>query len=145
MRRGRTAREIPPPLELECLTALWSLGEGNVQSVREILAPKRPLAYTTVMTMLDRLARKQAVTRRKQGRSYVYRPLISREEVRRLALRELVDSLFDGSADALAAYVNGHAPAPTTVAAPLPAPPPASLNNGAAPDEEEQSLPAALL
>lgn len=58
MRRGRTAREIPPPLELQCLCALWTLGEANVQAVRDHLAPSKPLAYTTVMTMLDRLTRK---------------------------------------------------------------------------------------
>ena len=61
----RAAREIPPPLELECLDVLWRLGESNVRTVQETLAGRRPLAYTTVMTMLERLARKQLVTRRK--------------------------------------------------------------------------------
>ncbi len=107
MRRGRAARDIPPPLELECLRALWTLGEANVRAVREQLAPKRPLAYTTVMTMLDRLARKQAVSRKKAGRSFVYTPLITREDIRQLAIRELVDTLFDGSRESLAAYLAG--------------------------------------
>lgn len=111
MRRGRAARDIPPPLELECLRALWALGEANVRAVREELAPKRPLAYTTVMTMLDRLARKQAVSRRKVGRSFVYTPLISREDIRQLAVRELVDTLFDGSRQSLAAYMAGESKA----------------------------------
>jgi len=107
LRRGRAARDIPPPLELECLRALWTLGEANVRAVREQLAPKRPLAYTTVMTMLDRLARKQAVSRKKAGRSFVYTPLITREDIRQLAIRELVDTLFDGSRESLAAYLAG--------------------------------------
>ncbi len=107
MKKPRAAREIPPPLELECLRALWSLGEANVQAVRSHLEPHRPLAYTTVMTMLDRLARKQAVTRRKSGRSFLYTPLLSREQVRRCAVRELLDTLFDGSSDDLIAYLNG--------------------------------------
>ena len=109
MRRGRTARDIPPPLELECLRALWVLGEGNVRMVREQLLPKRPLAYTTVMTMLDRLARKQAVSRRKAGRSFVYAATISREDIRQLAVRDLLDTLFDGSKESLASYLNGSA------------------------------------
>ena len=114
MRRGRTARDIPPPLELECLRVLWTLGEGNVREVREQLLAKRPLAYTTVMTMLDRLARKQAVSRRKAGRSFVYAPAISREDIRQLAVRDLVDTLFDGSKECLANYLNGSgAPLPT--------------------------------
>lgn len=107
MRKPRATREIPPPLELECLRALWTLGEANVKEVRSHLEPARPLAYTTVMTMLDRLARKQAVTRRKVGRSFLYTPLLSREQVRTLAVKELVDALFDGSPSSLAAYLNG--------------------------------------
>lgn len=110
-RRGRTVRDVPPPLELECLTALWTLGEGNVQAVRDRLALRRPLAYTTVMTMLDRLARKQVVTRRKLGRSFIYTPALTRDEVRVRAVRELVDSLFDGSEERLRGFLNGRPPA----------------------------------
>jgi predicted transcriptional regulator len=109
VRKGRTAREIPPPLELECLRALWMLGEANVRAVRDHLAPRRTLAYTTVMTMLDRLARKQAVTRHKVGRSFVYTPLMSREDVRQLAVRELLDTLFEGSREDLISYLSGRA------------------------------------
>jgi len=94
---------------LECLRALWALGEANVRAVREALQPRRTLAYTTVMTMLDRLARKQAVSRRKVGRSFVYTPLLSREDIRQLAVRELLDTLFDGSKETLVAYLNGQA------------------------------------
>lgn len=112
-RRGRTARDVPPPLELECLNALWALGEGNVQAVRDQLALRRPLAYTTVMTMLDRLARKQVVTRRKLGRSFVYTPALTRDEVRLRAVRELVESLFDGYEDHLRSFLNGR---PATLA-----------------------------
>ena len=107
MRKGRTAREIPPPLELQCLTALWSLGEANVQAVRDLLAPSKPLAYTTVMTMLDRLTRKEVLSRRKVGRSFVYTPAVTKAEVRRLAVQELVESLFEGSESELRGYLNG--------------------------------------
>ncbi|MEJ5369143.1 MAG: BlaI/MecI/CopY family transcriptional regulator [Bryobacteraceae bacterium] len=105
----RTARAIPPPLELRCLNALWRLGEANVQAVREWLAPQKPLAYTTVMTMLDRLTRKRFLARRKVGRSFLYTPLVSRDEIRHLAVRELADSLFDGKVEELAAFLGGHA------------------------------------
>jgi len=112
VRKGRTAREIPPPLELQCLTALWLLGEANVQAVRELLAPSKPLAYTTVMTMLDRLTRKEVLSRRKVGRSFVYTPAVTRDEVRRLAVQELVESLFEGSVANLKGYLSGAATAP---------------------------------
>ena len=130
MRKGRTARDIPPPLELQCLAALWAMGEANVQFVRAHLAAHKQLAYTTVMTMLDRLARKQMVSRRKVGRSFVYTPLISREQVRRLAVRELVESLFDGSEEALQAYLKS---------GPVPAAP--ALER----EDESTALDAALL
>ena len=106
---NKFARDIPPPLELECLKALWTMGEGNVKDVRRALAANRNLAYTTVMTVLDRLARKGGVARRKVGRSFVYAPLLRRENLRRLAIQDLVDRFFDGSEDALMAYLqNGH-------------------------------------
>jgi len=100
------ARDIPPPLELECLKALWTLGEGNVKDVRQALTASRNLAYTTVMTLLDRLARKGGVARRKVGRSFVYAPVLSRGVLRQLAVEDLVQRFFDGSPEALAEYLN---------------------------------------
>ena len=72
MRRPAPPRDIPPPLELECLKALWGLGEGTVRDVRQILVGNRNLAYTTVMTVLDRLEKRGGVSRRKNGRSFVF-------------------------------------------------------------------------
>jgi len=110
------AHDIPPPLELECLKALWTLGEGNVKDVRRALTENRNLAYTTVMTVLDRLARKGGVSRRKVGRSFVYVPVLRREVLRGLAVQDLVDRFFDGSQEALAEHLrNGAAEAPALV------------------------------
>ncbi len=105
--RKPSQREIPPPLELECLKALWEMGEGNVKDVRTALTRNRNLAYTTVMTILERLARKGGVARRKVGRSFVYAPLLSRDHLRELALRKLVNSFFEGSEENLLAHLNG--------------------------------------
>lgn len=113
MRRPGVHREIPPPLELECLKTLWTLGEGNVKDVRYALTPARTLAYTTVMTVLDRLARKGVISRRKVGRSFLYSPAVPRDSLRRTAVRELVDNFFDGSEAALIGYLrSGPLPAP---------------------------------
>jgi predicted transcriptional regulator len=97
---------MPPPLELECLKALWGIGEGTVRDVRHVLYGERNLAYTTVMTVLDRLEKRGGVSRRKQGRSFVYVPKLSREELRKSAVKEVVDRFFDGSAEALARYLS---------------------------------------
>lgn len=109
-------REIPPPLEVECLKILWKLGEGNVRDVREALTGSRNLAYTTVMTVLDRLSRKGRVARRKVGRSFVYVPVLSKEVLRRLAVQDLVDRYFEGSDDALMEYLrNGEPDEPAAI------------------------------
>jgi len=93
-----------------CLKALWSLGEGNVAGVRSLVAESKPLAYTTVMTLLERLARKNVVSRRKVGRAFVYAPNLSRDAMRRLALKEFVGCYFDGSAEKLAEFLRRPAP-----------------------------------
>ena len=108
--RKNGARDIPPPLELECLKALWRLGEGNVKDVRQALTENRTLAYTTVMTVLDRLARKGGVVRRKVGRSFVYAPVLSRPALCGLAVQELVERFFDGNQSALMDYLKNGSP-----------------------------------
>jgi predicted transcriptional regulator len=106
MARSAAQRELPPPLELLCLKALWSLGEGSVNDVRRIVFESKPLAYTTVMTLLDRLARKGVVARRKAGRAFLYAPQVSRDSVRRMAFREFLEIYFDGSAEDLTEFLS---------------------------------------
>src|SRR5438132_9990886 len=105
MRKAGPPRDVPPPLEMLCLKALWSLGEGNVSDVRGLVAASKPLAYTTVMTVLERLARKNVVSRRKVGRAFVYSPSISKDAIRGLALKEFVDCFFEGSREKLAEFL----------------------------------------
>ena len=116
----KAAREVPPPLELLCLKALWELEEGNVTAVRRVVSQTRPLAYTTIMTVLDRLVRKGRLTRRKVGRAFVYTPQGTRDALRQTALRELVDFFFDGSQEALLLFLRDQtAPAQRRAPAPV--------------------------
>ena len=118
MRKTGPSSDIPPPLELECLKVLWTLGEGNVKDVRQGLLRDRSLAYTTVMTVLDRLTRKGGVTRRKVGRSFVYVPQVSRETLCRMAVRDLVECFFGGSEEALMRYLQSANGLPPAIAGP---------------------------
>jgi predicted transcriptional regulator len=113
----KAVRDVPPPLELLCLRALWSLQEGNVKQVQAIVAKSRPLAYTTIMTVLDRLVRKGKLTRRKTGRAFVYSPSESRDSMRAIAVRELLEGFFDGSIDELLRYLDRTAAPPAAAAA----------------------------
>ena len=105
------------PLELDCMNTLWPMGEGTVRQIRDRLASRRPRAYTTIMTIMDRLARKGVVERRKVGRAYVYRPNLSAEEARAQALSQVVENFFGGSKDALIAQLGRAAPATRALAA----------------------------
>jgi predicted transcriptional regulator len=98
-------KELPPPLEMACLNALWELGEGNVEEVRVCVSRARPLAYTTVLTLLDRLSRRGAVSRRKEGRGFRYQPAIERDKLRRLALGQFLDHHFGGSIKSLRIFL----------------------------------------
>ena len=107
---ARKSRNNPfdlPTLELECMKALWALGEATVRDIRTALTPTRPRAYTTIMTIMDRLARKGVVLRHKVGRAYVYTPNLSAQEARTRAVHQLVDNFFGGSAEALVEQLTG--------------------------------------
>ncbi|MFY9689053.1 MAG: BlaI/MecI/CopY family transcriptional regulator [Candidatus Acidiferrales bacterium] len=105
------------PLELDCMNTLWPIGEGTVREIRDGLAPRRARAYTTIMTIMDRLARKGVVERRKKGRAYVYRPRLSAEEARAQALGQVIEGFFGGSKDALLAHLANSAGARRAAAA----------------------------
>lgn len=102
--------EIPqrllPPLELAAMRSLWLLKRATVAEVQQAMETERDLAYTTVLTLLDRLARKGAVSRRKQGRRFVYEPLLARQSEREHAVRRLINEHFDGSQHELRAYLD---------------------------------------
>jgi predicted transcriptional regulator len=108
------------PLELDCMNMLWPMGEGTVREIRDRLAERRPRAYTTIMTIMDRLARKGIVERHKVGRAYFYRANLSAEEARAQALRQIVENFFGGSIEALLAQLG--ALRPPTHSDPGPAP-----------------------
>ena len=94
-----------PALELDCMRVLWALGEGTVHAIRARLLPDRALAYTTVLTVMDHLARKGLVGREKRGRAFVYRPLVTEHEVREHALDRLARNFFVSSRDRLRSYL----------------------------------------
>ena len=112
-------RELPPPLEMMCLNALWEIGEGNVEDVRKVVSQERPLAYTTVLTLLDRLARRSAVSRRKEGRGFRYQPTVERNKLRRMALKLFLEHHFDGSDVKLKVFLEeyGNNPEPVGIMA----------------------------
>ena len=96
---GRKTSKHLTNLELEVMQALWAASPANVQMVQRGL--KRELAYTTVQTVLNILARKGHVSRQLQDRTYFYSPVSSQRAAVRKTLRNFVDRVFGGSAERL--------------------------------------------
>lgn len=92
-------------LQLAILRVLWERGEASVQDVREALAPDREPAVSTVATVLSRLEDQGAVSHREEGRRFVYRPELDREEVRRSMVADLVERLFGGQPSELVGHL----------------------------------------
>jgi BlaI family penicillinase repressor len=83
------------PLEQRMLNALWARGSATV---RELLEESyQDLAYTTVMTTLDRLFKKGLLTRSEEGRAFRYVPQFSREELHREAAGHALRQMLDAS------------------------------------------------
>ena len=88
-------------LQLAILRVLWAEDEATVARVQEALSEERDLALTTVATLLSRLEVRGVVTRRTEGRQFVYRAAVAEAEVRRSMVSALMDRLFAGDPAAL--------------------------------------------
>ena len=95
----RKRSEQMTPLELEIMQVLWDGAPATVQDVQQRLAGG--LAYTTVQTMLNVLVRKGRARRTLDRRAYRYRAAISREKAIGQTLKDVVQRIFGGSAEAL--------------------------------------------
>jgi predicted transcriptional regulator len=92
-------------LQLAVMRVLWDRGEANVAEIWEALRPERGLAQTTVATLLSRLDKRGVVGHRREARQFVYRPLVTEPQVRRVMVRELTARLFDGDVAALVSHL----------------------------------------
>ena len=83
-------------LERQVLEVTWRRGETSVRDV--FLAFDENVAYTTLMTTLDRLHKKQLLSRRKDGRAFLYTPLLTRDELEQGITADVIDGLVGGVA-----------------------------------------------
>jgi predicted transcriptional regulator len=87
--------------EMEVLQHVWELRQATVAQVHERILRNRKVAYTTVMTMMQNLAKKGYLTFEKDGVTYVYSPAIDPSKVRQDLLTHLMHKVFKGSPAAL--------------------------------------------
>ena len=89
------------PQELAIMKVVWRKEEATVRDVYEALQESRPVAYTTVMTMMRILQEKGFLTKVTEERAHVYAPTKSRQQVLGSMVRDFVDRVFDGAPDSL--------------------------------------------
>ena len=83
------------------MKVVWSLPKATVRDVYETLREKRPVAYTTVMTMMKILEEKGYLKRTLVDRAHVYTPARPRQQVVGAMVRDFVDRVFDGAPGSL--------------------------------------------
>ena len=83
-------------LQRAVLEIVWKLGEANVHQVRQKLSQRKKLAYTTVLTALQKLEKAGWLRHRAEGKSYIYTPIRSRDEAGAKSVRKFLKRVFDG-------------------------------------------------
>lgn len=89
----------PPRLtapQLEIMKVLWEHSEATVVAIHDALRTVRPMAMTTIATLLSRLEKRGLVTYRTEGRQYVYRAVLQEQDAQQHALVEVTQGLFAG-------------------------------------------------
>ncbi len=89
-------RQVLGELEAEIMECMWERGTASVRDIHECLAERREIAYTTVMTVMGRLAEKGLLSRSQQGRAYLYSPAETRDSFCTGVVRSVVEGLFGG-------------------------------------------------
>jgi predicted transcriptional regulator len=105
---GNELRAIQGDLQAQVMAAMWRLGEATVEQVRAALPERYRGAYTTVQTVLNRLAERGVLTRQRAGNVIEYRPAISEaDHVSEHIARALAAASSDARQTALARLVGG--------------------------------------
>jgi BlaI family transcriptional regulator, penicillinase repressor len=84
-------------LQKAVMEIVWDLGEASVNQVRDRLGKRKKLAYTTVLTVMQKLDKSGWLTHREEGRAYVYQPTKTRDEAGRSSLRQFIDRICGGN------------------------------------------------
>ena len=102
---ARPRHKNPTPAELEVLQIIWEHGPCTVREVMNLLKPKRPRAYTSVMSLMNVMAEKGLLNQKAKGRAFIYSAKVSRDKTQSSMLSDLLNRAFDGSANALVAHL----------------------------------------
>ena len=102
---ARPRHNNPTPAELEVLQIIWEHGSCTVREVMDLLNPKKPRAYTSVMSLMNVMAEKNLLDQKPKGRAFIYSARVSRDNTQSSMLGDLLNRAFDGSANGLVAHL----------------------------------------
>lgn len=88
-------------LQRAVMEIIWARGEATVHQVRDRLDGEKQLAYTTILTTLQKLEKAGWLSHRAEGKSYVYLPRRSRDQAGAGSVRQFLKRVFDGNAVAM--------------------------------------------
>jgi len=88
-------------LQRAVMEVVWGRGEASVHDVLRELSRRRKLAYTTVLTVMQKLEKAGWLEHRNEGKSYIYAPRASREEAGAGSVRGFLKRVFEGDAVAM--------------------------------------------
>jgi predicted transcriptional regulator len=104
----KTARPSLTARELAIMNVIWRRNGATVRDVHTALAAERPVAYTTVMTLMRILESKGYLTKQPQERAYFYLPARKKHQVVRAMVRDFVDRTFEGATQSLRLHLVRH-------------------------------------
>lgn len=94
-------------LEADIMELLWKEPPSSVHDIHNQICSSRPLAYTTVMTVMGRLAEKGLLDKDKDGKQFIYSPAVTRRELSGSFISSVLSNLGKDRAPALAHFVEG--------------------------------------
>ena len=98
---SRTSLDNLGELQRAVMEVVWKRGEASVHDVRAQLDKRKELAYTTILTTLQKLEKAGLLSHRSEGKSYIYLPTRSREQAGAGSVKRFLKQVFEGDAVAM--------------------------------------------
>lgn len=95
-------------MQLRIMKVLWEQGQATARQITEALNESQPVAHSTVQTLLRKLESKGTIGHHAEDRTFVFYPLVKPDRVKRSAIKELTERMFEGSPAGLVSYLLKH-------------------------------------
>ena len=98
----------PTDSELSVLALLWENGPQTVREIHDKIAESKPIGYTTTLKIMQIMLEKGLLSRKKQGKTHLYKPTFSKKSTQANMIDKMVSTVFNGSASDLVIQALGH-------------------------------------